>query len=77
MGDVGSLWKNNNFLVSFGIAEIFGFSELSLYSKVILFKTFPQHNLNYVFTANIEESMKFYDLGDKAFETDFNYTFEI
>ena len=36
------------------------------------------HNtLNYVSTANIEEVMKFYDLGDKAFETDFNYTFEI
>ena len=31
------------------------------------------HNtLNYVFTANIEEVMKFYNLFDKTFEKDFN-----
>ena len=33
----------------------------------------PFHNtLNYASTANIEEVMKFYNLGDKTFETDFN-----
>ena len=33
----------------------------------------PFHNtLNYASTANIEEVMKFYNLDDKAFETDFS-----
>ena len=33
----------------------------------------PFHNiLNYVSTANIEEVMKFYNLGNKTFETDFS-----
>ena len=33
----------------------------------------PFYNtLNYASTANIEEVMKFYNLGDKTFETDFN-----
>ena len=33
----------------------------------------PFHNtLNYASTANIEEVMRFYDLGDKTFETDFS-----
>ena len=32
------------------------------------------HNtLNYASTANIEEVMKFCNLGDKTFETDFNF----
>ena len=29
--------------------------------------------MNYASTANIEEVMKFYNLGDKTFETDFSY----
>ena len=33
----------------------------------------PFHKtLNYASTANIEEVMKFYNLGDKTFETDFS-----
>ena len=33
----------------------------------------PFHNtLNYDSTANIEEVMKFYNPGDKTFETDFS-----
>ena len=33
----------------------------------------PFHNnLNYGSTANIEEVTKFYNLGDKTFETDFS-----
>ena len=33
----------------------------------------PFHNtLNYASTANIEEVMKFYNQGDKTFETDFS-----
>ena len=72
MGHVGSLMKNLNLFVSLGIAEIFGFSELLFILKLSHSK--PFHNtLNHVSTANIKEVMKFY----KAFETDFNYTFEI
>ena len=37
------LWgKNLNFLVLFGIAEILGFSEFSVYIESVLLKTFPQ-----------------------------------
>ena len=36
----------------------------------------PFHNtLNYASIANIEEVMKFYNSGDKTFETDFNLMF--
>ena len=36
----------------------------------------PFHNtLNYASTANIEEVMKFYNLGHKTFETDFSDCF--
>ena len=31
-----------------------------------------QNTLNYASTANIEEIMKFYKLGDKTFEADFS-----
>ena len=38
----------------------------------------PFHNtLNYASTANIEEVMTFYNLGDKTFETDFSFDSEI
>ena len=34
----------------------------------------PFHNnLNYASTANVEEVMKFYNLNDKTFETDFSF----
>ena len=33
------------------------------------------NNLNYASTANIREVMKFYNLGDKSFETDFEKSF--
>ena len=53
------------------IAENLRFSEFSVYIEVVLLKTF--HNtLNYASTASIEEVMKFYNLGDKTFETDFS-----
>ena len=65
---MGPLGKNLIFFVSLGIAEILGFSELSVYTEVVPLKTFPQH-LNYASTANIEEVMKFYNPDDKTFET--------
>ena len=68
MGHVGPLGKN---FVSLGITDILGFSELSVYTEVVLLK--PIRNiLYYASTGNIEEVMKFYNLGDKTFETDFS-----
>ena len=68
MGHVDPLGKNLIFFISLGITEILGFSELFIlklsYSK-------PIHNiLNYASVENIEKVMKFYNLGDKTFETD-------
>ena len=40
---LGPLGENLNFLVSFGIAEIFAFPEFSVYSELVLLLTFPQH----------------------------------
>ena len=71
MGHVGPLGENLTSFVSLGIAEILGFSELSIYSEVVL-KPF-YNTLNYASTANIEEVMKFYNQGGKTFETDFNF----
>ena len=70
MGNVGPLGKTSLF-VSLGIAEILGFSELSMYTETVLLKIFL-HTLNYASAANIEEVMKFYNLGNKSFETDLN-----
>ena len=30
--------------------------------------------MNYAFTSNMREVIKFYNLGNKSFETDYNYT---
>ena len=67
---MGQVRENFICFVSLGVAEIFGFSELSIYAEVVLLKTLYS-NLNYTSTANIEEVMKFYSVGNKTFETDF------
>ena len=36
-----------------------------------------QNNVNYASTLNIREVMKFYNLANKNFETDFNYSYKI
>ena len=65
MGYVGPLGKTLIFLSPLGSLNFLFILKLS-YSK-------PFHNtLNYASTANIEEVMKFYNLGHKTFETDFN-----
>ena len=71
MGHVGPSGKKPtcNFLISLGITEILGFSDLSVYTEVVLLKTYLQHFELCLF-ANIEKVMKFYNLGDKTFETD-------
>ena len=72
MGHVGPLGEKLNFFVFLGTAEILGFSELSVHTFKLSYSK-PFHNtLNYASTANIEEAMKFYNLGDKTFETDFS-----
>ena len=69
MGHVHPLGKNLDSFVSIWIAEILGFSVLSVHTKVVLIKHF-HNSLNYDSTADIEEVMKFYNLSDKTFETD-------
>ena len=70
LGHVGPLGKNLNFFVSLRIAGIHDFLSFQFILKLFYSKHF--HNtLNYASTANIEEVMKFYNLGDKTFETDF------
>ena len=36
-----------------------------------------QNNLNYASTSNIREGVKFYNLGDKTFGTDFRSLFDV
>ena len=73
MSHVGPLGKKNlNFFVSIGITGIHDFLNIQFILKLPNSK--PFHNtLNCASTANIEEVMKFYNLGDKTFETDFHY----
>ena len=72
MGYVGSLGKNLNFFVSLGIAEILRFSELSVYTEIVLLKTFPKH-FEICLCWALLQILKFYNLGHKTFETDFKY----
>ena len=62
LGHTGPLGKKNlNFFVSLGITETWGLSELSVYTEVVLLKTFTQH-FELCATPNNEEVMKFYNL---------------
>ena len=72
MGNVGPSGKNLNFLSPLGSLRFSDFLSFLFILKLSYSKTF--HNtLNYASTANIEEVMKFYSLGDKTFETDFSF----
>ena len=71
MGYVGPLGKNLNFLSPLGSLNFYDFLSFLFILKLSYSK--PFHNtLNYASTANIEEVMKFYNLGHKTFETDFS-----
>ena len=61
LGHASPLGKNLNFLSPLGPPKL-GFSEFSVYTEAVLLKTFLQQ-----FEL---EAMKFYNLGDKTFETD-------
>ena len=67
---MGPLGKDLNFLSPFGSLKFYDFLRFLFVLKLSYSK--PFHNtLNYASTANIEEVMKSYNLGDKSFETDF------
>ena len=40
---------------------------------MLSFRQTFQNNLNYASTSNIRKVIKFYNLGDKTFETDFSF----
>ena len=72
MGHVGPLGKNLKFLSPLGSLKFHDFLSFLFIQKLSYLK--PFHNtLNYASSANIEEVMKFYNLGDKTFETDFRF----
>ena len=71
LGHVCPLGKTLIFLSPLGSLKFWDFLSFLFISKLSCSK--PFHNtLNCASTANIEEVMKFYNLGDKTFETDFN-----
>ena len=73
MGYVGPLGKKINFLSPLGSPNFEDFLSFLFILKLSYSK--PFHNtLNYASTANIEEVMKFYNLGHKTFETDFSWS---
>ena len=69
MGHVGPLGKKTLiFLSPLGSLKFYDFLSFQFIMKLSYLQ--PFHNtLNYASTANIEEVMKFYNLGDKTFET--------
>ena len=69
---VGLLGEKFTFFNSLGTTKISRSLRFSVYINVVLLINF-QHNLNYASTSNIREVIKFYNLGDETFETDFKY----
>ena len=72
MGHVGPLGKTLSFLSPLGSLKFYHFPSFLFILKLFYSKRF-YNTLNYASTANIEEVMKFYNLGDKTFKTDFNF----
>ena len=67
LGHVGSLGKILNILSPLGSLKFWDFT---VYTEVIPVKNFLQH-FELCLYCKIEEVMKFYNVGDKTFETDF------
>ena len=55
------------------LGEKFNFLCIFMLSVPLTF----QNNVNYASTLNVWEGRKFYNLGNKSFETDFNYSYKI
>ena len=68
---VGLLGEKFTFFNSLGTTRISRGLRLSVYINVDLLINFPEQ-LDYASTSNIREGIKFYNLGDKTFETDFS-----
>ena len=68
---VGPLREKFTFLTPLGQPQ---FPEVSdfLFILMLSFSQTFQNNLNYASASNIGEVIKFYNLGDKTFETDFS-----
>ena len=64
---IGSLGEKFTFLNSHGTTKISRSLRLSFYINVVLLINFPEQFLNYSSTSNIEEVMKYYNLGHKNF----------
>ena len=71
---VGLLGEKFTFSTPLGQPKFLGVSDLLFIIMLSFWSTF-QNNLNYDSTSNIREVIKFYNLGDKTFETDFNLIF--
>ena len=69
---VGLLGEKFTFFNSLGTTKISRSLKHNVYINVVLLINF-QNNLNYTSTSDIREVIKFYNLGDKTFETDFSY----
>ena len=65
------LGENFTFFNSLGTTKISRSLGRSVYINVVFLMNFP--DLNYASTSNIREVIKFYNLGEKTFETDFCY----
>ena len=71
MPHVGPLEKTLIFLSPLGSLNFLDFLSFLFILKLSYSK--PSHSaLNYASTANVEEVVKFYNPGDKTFETDFS-----
>ena len=71
LGHVGPLGENLTLLSTIGLLKFWDF--LSFLFLLKLSYSTPFYNtLNYASAANIEEVMKFYNLSNKNFETDFS-----
>ena len=76
MGRADPLGKNLNFLSPLGSLKFQGFLSFLFILKLSYSKPF-YYTLNYASTANIEDVMKFYNLGDKTFERDFSRWYQV
>ena len=70
---VGLLGEKFTFFNSLRATKISRILRLSVYINVVLLILAFQDNLNYASTSNIREVIKFYNLCDKTFETDFSF----
>ena len=68
---VRPLGEKFTFLNSLGTTKLSKSLRLSVYINVVLLISFPEQ-FKLSSTSNIGEVMKFYNLGHKTFETDFN-----